>query len=330
MTSPTATAGTAIDRSKITLLLSRALEEMRLSMVDRILDKDSSFAMEDVQINGRSIPFAMACVQLGYAHGVAVAAKAGLQVNEPMASSLADAHTHITLLEAAVITGSSSMVATLVQMKASPNVPRRGAGGEALHPTDAPPLITRAFKDALQTHAWDASRDTMKAPPANLSSFAIPLILMDAGAELSGARFKDSGADTPAAIICRQKWDGCEVSMARMLSLISEKGADLNQKSPRCGLTPIQITIGTKNVAGVIALIGLGAQTADPQGNDIIDRCAKAGFGEEVTTIQAAIMRRVAKEAAHKAAIEASAVAAPAAASGSDDQPFDRRRIPRL
>jgi len=66
------------DRSKIITFLGKAVEEMRATMIDRMISKDPTLCLEVIPFMGRNVPFAMACINQGYLPGVEASLSAGV------------------------------------------------------------------------------------------------------------------------------------------------------------------------------------------------------------------------------------------------------------
>lgn len=310
------------DRSKIVAYLGKAVEEMRVGLIERMISKDATLCMEAVPFMGRNVPFAMACIQQGHLAGAEAALNSGLRIDDKLASSDAPGSPKMTLLEAAVINQDAASVQWLLARKASADP--LDNDDEGLDFKEQEPPILRALRDALNS----------KQP--GLSAFRIPLALLDAGADVSPQARLGATSEPAMMLLVKDSWKNREVVMAKMMAILKEKGASVDARSPRTRMSPMQIALGQKNITALCALIDLGAKTVDETtGLDIIERCAAAGFGEEITVVQAAIMRRMAREQALKRTSEPTAQAAGTSASTGADASLaarrdERRRAPQL
>ena len=303
------------DRSKIINFLGKAVEEMRATMIDRMISKDPTLCLEVIPFMGRNVPFAMACINQGYLPGVEASLSAGVDIDAKLPTSDSPGAPWITLLEASVINQDAASVHWLLARKASPD-PMDHEDEGLLFKNQEPPIL-RAFRDALAS----------KQP--GLAAFRVPLALLDAGADVTPMARAYSNSEPVMMLMAKEPWKGREIAMAKMMSLLKEKGASVDARSPRTRMTPMQIALGQKNVTALCALIDLGANTCDETtGVDIIERCAAAGFGEEITVVQAAIMRRMAREQTIKR------TTSPSASESGDGQVAarrdERRRAPQL
>lgn len=281
-------------------MLSSSLEEMRLSVVRKLLDRDPSLALEIVTVDDRPQAFAMAALRRGCMSLVDASLSAGFDINQPVMTGMGQLTPMRSLLDMAVSANDLSATEWLLAKGASCECTQLGADGSEIPYEDVEPLLVRAFKSALYSQ--------------NLSmrNFGVALMLMDAGADVHLASTHPRH-ESPLVSICKAPWNGCETVMMRMIAALKERGANLDQKSPLCKLTPLGAAMGAKNLPALCTLIELGANTdmATSTG-DFLQQVIDNGFQDDVPLIQAAIMRRLAREKmSTKPASAAAAVPAP-------------------
>lgn len=310
------------DRTKVLAILGRAIEEMRTSVIERMLTKDLSLALEQVTVMGRSSHFALACLNQGYLGGVEAALNAGLDINEQLATLDGTNAPKTTLLETAVINQDASAVQWLLKRKAC--IDPFAEFFANIEP-EREPVILRALRDSLSSSS-----------SGGLGAFRIPLALLDAGADVSPQARYYPNSEPAMILLAKESWKGRELAMAKMMSIVKEKGGCVDARSPRTRMTPIRVALGQRNITALCTLIDLGAKTYDETiGVDIIEKCAASDFGEEITLVQAAIMRRVAREQALSMANKAPSAGQASSASETIDPSIaarrnERRRVPQL